>query len=379
MVNFRKFIMMKNLSLLSLFLLIIITAKSQDLWVKNSPHQSVVTADTGVFSVNPYSTAFFDDKEFVSNIKKGYTYPGFFIQPHIKYQPNSRASFSAGIHALYFAGCDSTEKFVPILTLEVNLIKGVDMVLGTIHSKQLHYLPEPLMKPERLFTSQPETGMQFLTDRDHIRSDIWINWERFIKTGSPFQEVFNMGFATFIKPNSFNSNSGLTISLFGLGVHHGGQIDSSGLDVNTRINLAGGLTYSFPIGSGKTNFGAEVMGFLSSDKSPNPTSKYQNGNAIYPKLFVESSSLRAELGYWRSTRFVNPRGEELFGSYSTVNPKFDSKVRDLYTAKLIYSAPVAKGFTLGGRFETYYDATSSILDWSFTFKMVFDREFFIRK
>jgi hypothetical protein len=363
---------MKNLNLLFLFLIIAIPAQSQDLWVKNNSHQSVAIGDTGVFSVNPYASAFFDDKEFVSNIKKGYTYPGFFIQPQIKYQPIKNASFSAGIHTLYFAGADSTEKFVPVLTLEVKLLDGVELVLGTIHSKQLHYLPEPLMKPEMLFISQPETGIQFLTSKERFRGDSWTSWERYIKNGSPFQEVFTMGFAGIIKPSTFKTRSGLTINLIGLGVHHGGQIDSSGLDVNTMINLAAGLSYGFPVGSGKTNFGFEAMGFLSTDKSPNPTAKYKNGKAFYPKLFVEGTTLRGELGFWRSSRFVNPRGEELFGSYSTVKPEFDSNTRNLYTAKLIYAVKVAKGFTLGGRFETYYDPKSSIVDWSFTVRMVFD-------
>jgi len=301
------------------------------------------------------------------------------MQPQIKYQPNRKASFSAGIHIQYFAGADSTEKIVPVLSLQVKLIKGVEMILGTIHSKQLHYLPEPLMKPERLFISQPETGLQFLTNTDRFRGDSWTSWERYIKSGSPYQEIFTMGFAGIIKPSTFKTTTGLTINLFGLGVHHGGQIDSSGLDVNTMINLAAGLSYCFPVGSGKTNLGFEAMGFLSTDKSPNPSSKYLNGNAIYPKLFVEGSTLRGELGYWYSSSFVNPRGEELFGSTSYFKPEFDSKIRKLYTAKLIYSVEVADGFTLGGRFETYYDAKASILDWAFTFRMVFDREMFIRK
>lgn len=370
---------MKNLSFLFLLLILGLSAQSQDIWVKYNPHQSVEVGDTGVFGFNPYASAFFDDKEFVSNIKKGYTYPGFFIQPLIKYQPNKKARFSAGFHTLYFAGADTVEKLVPVLTLEVKLLDGIEMVLGTIHSKQLHFLPEPLMKPERLFTSQPETGIQFLTSKERFKGDSWTNWERYIKNGSPFQEVFTLGFAAIIKPSTFNTRSGLTINLFGLGVHHGGQIDSTKLDVNTMINLAAGFSYGFPVGNGKTNIGFETMGFLSSDKSPNPSSKYLNGKAIYPKLFVESSTLRGEVGYWYSSKFVNPRGEELFGSYSTVKPAFDSDIRNLITAKLIYSVEVAKGLNFGGRFETYYDAKSSILDWSFTFRMVFDDEFIFRK
>ncbi len=363
---------MKKLIPFTFLVLIGITAKSQDLWVKNNSHQSVELGDTGVFSFNPYATAFFDDKEFVSNIKKGYTYPGFFIQPQVRYQVNKKTRLSAGFHTLYFAGADTVERIIPVLTLEVKLFDGVEMVLGTIHSKQLHFLPEPLMKPERLFTNQPETGIQFLTNKERFRGDSWTNWERYIKNGSPFQEVFTLGFAAIIKPSTFKDRSGLTINLYGLGVHHGGQIDSTHLDVNTMINLAAGLSYCFPVGSEDTNSGIEVTGFLSTDKSPNPSSKYLNGNAIYPKIFIESSSIRGELGYWHSSKFVNPRGEELFGSYSTVKPEFDSDIRNLLTAKLIYSVEVAKGFSLGGRFETYYDPKSSILDWSLTFRMVFD-------
>lgn len=371
--------MMKHLGLLSLILFFAGFAKSQDLWVKNNYHQLLEKGDTGVFSFNPYSSAFFDDIEFTSDIKKGYTYPGFFIQPQIKYQPNKKTSFTAGLHTLYFAGADTAEKVIPILTLNVKLIEGVELILGTIHSKQLHFLPEPLMKPERLLINQPETGLQILTNTEKFKGDSWTNWERYIKPGSRFQEVFTMGFAGIIKPNTFNTRTGLVINLFGFGIHHGGQIDSTNLPVNTMINIGAGLSYSFPIGSGKTNFGFEVMGFLSSDKSPNPSSKYQNGNALYPKLFVESPTLRGEIGYYHSSRFVNPRGEELFGSYSTVKPQFDADIRNLYTAKLIYAVEVADGFSLGGRFETYYDPKGSIIDWAFTFRMVFDQEFVLKR
>jgi hypothetical protein len=369
---------MKNLSLLFIFLIAVLTTNGQELWVKNNGHHSLDSLDNGVFMINPYASAFFDDIEFVSNTKKGYTYPGFFIQPQIVYQPNRKTRLTAGFNTLYFAGADTVEKLVPVLSLEANLIKGVNIILGTIHSGQLHYLPEPLFKPERLFTSQPETGLQLLTNTEQFKGDSWTNWERYIKQGSPFQEVFTMGFSGIIKPSTFKKRTGLTINVFGFGVHHGGQIDSSNLNVNTMINLGAGLSYCFPVGQGKTNLGYEVTGFLSSDKSPNPSSKYLDGKAIYPKLFVQSSTLRGELGYWYSSSFVNPRGEELFGSYSTVKPEFDSKIRNLYTAKLIYSTEIAKGFTLSGRFETYYDVKASILDWAFTFRMVFDREFVLK-
>ncbi|MHC1703179.1 MAG: hypothetical protein AB9846_04665 [Tenuifilaceae bacterium] len=370
---------MKKYSLLFLFIIIVVATSAQELWVKNNSFQSVEVSDTGVFSFNPNSTAFFDDKEYTSNIKKGYTYPGFIIQPRIKYQPSKNTSISAGFHTLYFAGADTAEKVIPVLSLQVKLFDGVEMILGTIHSQQLHFLPEPLMKPEKLFISQPETGLQFLTTTDRFKGDSWTNWERYIKQGSPFQEVFTMGFAGIIKPNTFETREGLIINIFGFGVHNGGQIDSTNLDVSTMINIGAGLSYSVPIGIGKTNFGVEAMGFLSADVSPNPTSKYQRGNGVYPKIFIESPTFRGELGYWRGSTFDNPRGEELFGSYSKVKPEFDEDIRTLYTTKLIYTVQVAKGFTLGGRLETYIDPKYSLIDWAFTLRMLFNQEIFLRK
>jgi len=368
--------MMKYLVTL-LFAIICSASFSQQFYVKHNAAKSVLVGDSGSISINPYTSAFFDDREYVSNIKKGYTYPGFWIQPKVKYKPNERTSISAGFHTLYFAGADSVERLVPVLTLQVKVIEGVELVLGTIHSEQLHYLPEPLMKPERLFTSQPETGLQFLTIKERFRGDSWTNWERYIKNGSPFQEVFTMGFAAIFKPSTFSNRNGLTINLFGMGVHNGGQIDSSHLDVTTMINLAAGLSYSFQVG--KSSLGLETTGFLSTDKSPNPKSKYLDGKAIYPKFFIENNNFRGELGYWYASKFVNPRGEELFGSYSYVKPEFDEDIRQLVTAKLLYSVMAAKGFNLGAKFETFYDTKASIFDWAFTFRMVFDNDIFLKR
>lgn len=378
--------MMKNTIYTLLFLLAFSNAFAQEFWVKNNFRESVMVGDSGRFSINPYASAFFDDREYISDTKKGYTYPGFFIQPQLKFKPNKKTSISAGFYTLYFAGSDSVERFVPTLSLQVKLLDGIELIIGTLHSQQLHFLPEPLIKPERLFNSitdkyiksQPETGIQFLTEKERFRGDSWTNWERYIKQGSRFQEVFTMGFSAIFKPSTFESRNGLTINLFGLAVHNGGQIDSSYLDVTTMINLAAGLKYCLPVGSGRNSLGVEATGFLSTDKSPNPKIK-QDGKAIYTKLFMEGANLRSELGYWYASKFVNPRGEELFGSYSFVNPQFDEEIRQLITAKIIYSVNPAKGFNLGGKFETYYDTKSSILDWAFTIRVVFDCDILLKR
>lgn len=368
---------MKN----TLFLVLIaisVNSIAQDLWIKNNSIQKIQSLDTAVFYFNPNSIAFFDDKEYISDIKKGYTLPGFSIQPQIKFQPSLKTRMSAGFHVLYFGGTDSLEKFVPVLSLEYSLNKDIHIILGTLYSEELHFLPEPLYKPERLFTSTPETGFQILTITDKIKVDNWNTWERYIKNGSPFQEVFTVGLTGIFKPNTFNVNNGLTLQFYGLAVHNGGQIDSTNLKVTTMFNIGMGVGYAIPT-FGKSVSGVEVMGFISSDKSPNPVSKYQNGRAFYPKVFIEWPQFRAEFGYWKSSKFVNPRGEELFGSYSTIRSQFDEKERNLITAKLIYSKEVTKGFNVGARFDTYYDYNASIIDWAFTLKISFNKNILLKR
>jgi len=48
-----------------------------------------------------------------------------------------------------------------VLTFKYSIIDKIDFLLGTIDNKERHYLPEPLYKPEFLFVSHPETGVQF--------------------------------------------------------------------------------------------------------------------------------------------------------------------------------------------------------------------------
>lgn len=331
--------------------------------------------DTSGFSVNLYSSAFFDNKEFTGNIKKGYTYPGFFIQPRFEFKPSSKASISGGFHTLYFAGADTLEMFVPVLTFKYSLTEKIDFLLGTIDSKERHFLPEPLFKPERIFVSHPETGVQFLTKLNHFKGDLWINWERYIKDKSPFQEIFTIGFSGIYSVKPIENSSGLYFPIHALATHHGGQINAGNSLVTSLANFGGGAGYNFYINNGKLNLGVESLFLFFKDISPNPHYIYKSGNAVYPKIYIKNPFFKLDIGYWKSSSFINPRGEELFGSESVVDSTLNQKNRNLVTANFIYSKQVAKGFTVEFRFDIYYDYKPSIFDYSYTFRMLFDGVF----
>ena len=334
--------------------------------------------DTTGLKFHLYSSAFFDNKEFTSDIKKGYTYPGFFIQPRVEYNPSSRTSISGGFHTLYFAGADSVEMFVPVLTFKYLMTDKINFILGTIESKDRHFLPEPLYKPERLTVYHPETGVQFLAKTDRFKGDLWINWERYIKNKSPFQEIFTLGISGIYSIKPFEKTSSFYFPFHALGEHHGGQILAVAKTVTSLANFGGGIGYNF-YDEENTNFGIESLFLFFKDISPNPHYVYKSGNAIYPKIYIKGLSYKLDIGLWKSTGFVNPKGEELFGSLSTVDSTLNQKDRNLITVNYIYQKLVAKGFTVEFRFDVYYDYKPSIFDYSYTFRMVFDDSFLLNK
>lgn len=366
--------MRQRILLLFLLLNIVFATSAQD---KKYFRDSL--SDSASYGLSFYSSAFFDNKEFTGDIKKGYTLPGFFIQPRIVYKPTPKSSISGGFHTLYYAGTDSTERFVPVLTLQCALTSNIDFLVGTIDSRQSHFLPEPLFKPERFFVSQPETGVQFLANCKNFKGDLWINWERFIKEKSPFQEVFTIGFSGVYSVKPLEEINGFYFPIHALAVHNGGQIDSSNLPVTSIANLGGGVGYCYKFGEKNLSLGVEAQYFISKDISPEPHLLYRSGSAFFPKFFVKSPSISLEVGYWGATKFINPRGEELFGSVSKVDSSLNQKNRSLVVSKFVYQKQIVKGFVAQFRFDLYYDCKASISDYSYTFSIVFDEQFLFRR
>jgi len=61
---------------------------------------------------------------------------------------------------------------------------------------------------------------------------------------------------------------------------------------------------------------------------------------------VKGSSFKLDIGYWKATDFVNPRGEELFGSVSVVDSSLNQKNRNLITLNFIIRSELQKGLQL---------------------------------
>ena len=306
--------------------------------------------------------SFFDNKEFTGNIKKGYTLPGFYIQPAVTFE-TERYAIAAGFHTLYLAGTDTLERFVPVFSAKLRLNNRVDLIAGTLQSQNGHWLPEALFKPERIFMNQPETGVQFQYQGIRSKADLWLNWERYIKVGSPFQEEFTVGFTHLHK--CWKKDEGYSNAFHALVFHRGGQIDSTNLPVQTHVNL--GLIPIFSISpTGRTKIAFAASMYYYKNLSPTYTTDYPSGVGFHPRLMANRHSLTLEAGYWYSNGFVNPQGEELYGSISTIDPAYNRWVRQMVTFTLEYEKRFVGNILLNANFKAYYNLISGTLEYSYT-------------
>ena len=305
------------------------------------------TADTATIELRLYAMAFFDNKELTSNIKKGYTLPGFYLEPILGYGIGA-FDLQAGIHTAHFAGSDTAKRLTPILLIGYTPTRWFKVQLGSL-SRSQRGLPEPLYKPERVFAERPATGLELALNRPQVSGNMWINWERYIERGSPFQEEFMVGLSSQYSPNGYSSTSnplGFSANLYAVVTHAGGQIDSTNLPVTSIANIGTMLAYGISIGTG-TTFGASVAAYISADISPNPHIDYKRGHAAHYTLWLKAlNGLTAQAGFWQAHSFINPRGEELFGSVSTVSKNFNQTHRHLITAQATYTRSPMHGFEL---------------------------------
>lgn len=306
-----------------------------------------VSADTAIIGIRLDSKAFFDNKEYTSNIKKGYTLPGLYIEPAIEYSIGS-FGLQAGFHTAYLAGADTAKRLIPTLQIAYSPNSWFGVRLGTL-TRSLRRLPEPLYKPERLFMSLPPTGLELILNRPNIAANLWIDWERYIEHGSPFQEEFMVGLSGQYSPKGeahILYPKGFSTNLYAVFIHAGGQIDSTNLPVTSVANIGLAAAYGIVLGE-HTTIGTRIAAFVSSDISPNPHLHYENGHALQCFLWLKAlKGLTAEAGFWQAKKFFNPRGEELYGSVSTLGVHYNQAVRQLLTAHASYAVGPLQGFEL---------------------------------
>ena len=234
---------------------------------------SLTYDQTRTLGVDVHALAFFKNNEYGGPQATGYTLPGFWLQPRLTWQPLDAVRLEAGFHAIVFNGaskypCSAYHDIarwkgdhyqrgahvLPFLRAQAQL-GDFTLVLGNLYGGANHRLVEPLMNAEVNLSQDPEMGFQLLVDRPRYHLDAWINWQSFIFREETHQEAFTVGLSQRItltpqrssfnpQPSTLNpkrSSLTLYIPIDILIQHRGGEIDVSGMGVQTIDNAALGL------------------------------------------------------------------------------------------------------------------------------------------
>lgn len=371
--------MQNRLFLVSLFFLMAVAGTSaqygNEFYLAD---KEIVPADSQQLFLRFGSATFINNKESFNPYQPGYTLIGYFIRPVLEYYPGSNTRLSAGVHLLKYSGLGKYHQAIPLFTLHHKFRGGLEMVVGSLYGSLNHGLIEPIFSFDRFFTHHNESGLQFLLNRSFIEADAWLNWERFIFSGDPFQEEFTAGFSSKIFPGDREVGLRFEIPMQLVATHKGGQIDASDESLQTLVNVAMGLHAELDL----DNSFIEMIGFRGylagfRDLSNRIRHHYDSGWGIYPNIVLKTRLLEGGVGYWVGNKFISPRGEPVFQSVSQVDPFLVEDHRELLTSKLVFNRRLVRGVNMALRFELYYDHPARQLDHTGGLHIVVDERFFL--
>lgn len=303
------------------------------------------------------ATAFFKDNEFDGDVVKGYSLPGFRVQPRLTFTPLPQVHLEAGLHATVYEGANKYPSYVfhdiahwkgneyqrgahalPFFRAVASLQpKGSNrshttLVLGDIFGGTTHGLQLPLYNPELVLTDDPEMGVQLIVDRRRWHSDLWLNWQSYIYEEDTHQEAFTVGWSQRVAlcaPSSGSWARGLGIPVQLVVQHRGGEQDIKELDlgVQTLANAAVGIDYEWRPSSSTlsssssssvvTGVKAEASGVFCYQQSGHLW-PFDTGAALWAGASVEiKRDLTVKAGFFQAPQqFCSLYGSPFFGTVS---------------------------------------------------------------
>lgn len=336
------------------------------------------TTRVGELRAEVNALAFFQNNEFSSQLMKGYTLPGAWLQPKLTFAPLPQISLEAGAHLLLFDGANRYPNYayhdiaqwkgnqyqhgvhaLPYFRVQADF-RNLTLVLGDIYGAQNHRLILPLYNSEQNLSADPETGFQLLLDKRHIHLDTWINWQSYIFNLDTHQEAFTVGINATLKCNRKERPLLWEVPIQLLLQHRGGELDVTDRGVQTVCNASAGVRMTYRPASVRTlnSLRAEV----------NALGSYQQHGTLWPfdtgfgiHASAQATLLRnlsVGLGYVGIPRqYANLYGSPFFGTISLKHP--GTLFRGMHTAyaSLGYAYNFTSAYRLGAQLDVF-DANS---------------------
>ncbi|NOY37477.1 MAG: hypothetical protein GXO83_07865 [Chlorobi bacterium] len=334
------------------------------------------TAHHKALSLQVSNREFVYDAEFFNPLEPGYTLLGFQLQPVIHYRVSSNFDLTTGIYLLKYSGMDRFVQWRPVLAATYRFNPSFSLTMGTLDGSLHHRLPEPLYKFDLSLSDNIEEGIQAILNTTRIRGDYWLDWRSFIQPGDPHQEELAFGTSTLFSPFPDLSSWTITIPVYSLIFHRGGQIDQSPLPVHTFGNIAGGVIAERNTESSFIHrYGLSFLVFRYFDASGNLLFPFSSGTAVYPKLEVKAGHWSFSGGYWWANHFFSLTGEPQFASVSENAPGRYLPDRQLIKMRLGYYRSLAGGPEFFFFSDGYWDLGRKAFDYSVGLQMIFNHTF----
>lgn len=326
------------------------------------------SASCGELRLNFDALCFFRDNEYKGCLSKGYTLPGYRLQPTVSYQPLKNLRVEVGVSMLHYWGAnkypnlnysdistwkgDQTQTgfhLLPFFNVQLAVSRNFNLILGNIYGGANHRLIEPLYNQENALSADPEMGVQMQWQTKPLDFDVWVNWESFIFDKDTHQEAFTFGLSTRFKANRPERRTHVYFPLQVVMQHRGGEInpDAEQRQVKTWMNAAAGVGVTIHTDNSiltRLNAEADVAYYRQMTGALLP---FDNGKGVYVKAEADIWRFCLRGAYWDSSKFISIFGNPLYGSVGIHNRDFQMQRNRTVCAQLSYAQELGKGFSCG--------------------------------
>lgn len=332
------------------------------------------SASCGELRLNFDALCFFRDNEYKGCLSKGYTLPGYRLQPTVSYQPLKNLRVEVGVSMLHYWGAnkypnlnysdiatwkgDQTQTgfhLLPFFNVQLAVSRNFNLILGNIYGGANHRLIEPLYNQENALSADPEMGVQMQWQTKPLDFDVWVNWESFIFDKDTHQEAFTFGLSTRFKANRPERRTHVYFPLQVVMQHRGGEInpDAEQRQVKTWMNAAAGVGVTIHTDNSiltRLNAEADVAYYRQMTGALLP---FDNGKGVYVKAEADIWRFCLRGAYWDSSKFISIFGNPLYGSVGIHNRNFQMQRNRTVCAQLSYAQELGKGFSWGVQADVF--------------------------
>ncbi len=332
---------------------------------------------------NLFSSSFFKNNEYFSDLNVGYTLFGSQGIAQVKYVAHPNISLAAGLYYRLDYGHEGFYTLSPYYRLQLSK-QGYTINFGHIDGQINHRLLEPLFNPERFITDHLESGFQFKITRTHIWADTWINWERQQYPLSDYQEVLTGGHSSATTLWSDEQNR-LSLPVQVLLHHRGGQIDTIDAPTFTTVNTATGLSFRHrPAGANSVLRSWTISSYYLYYHAAGAEQVYPftDGFGVFNNLDVEiAQGWKLNLGHWYARHYLAPQGGNLFQSVSMnpLQPDLTEPERHLLFAGIAYQRNIVENLSVDVRLQPYWDFNHQRLEYAYALFFNFQPGFLLKR